>query len=154
MEVLLVEDNIGDVRLAQEAFGASKRSVNMHVARDGLAAMCFLRKEGAHIHVPRPNLILLDLNLPKMGGREVLLEIKRDDSLKSIPTIILSSSEVDADSIISYKHCANCYVTKPKDYDTFVHIVRAIETLWFGLTLEPDSSDSAGVMAASARIST
>lgn len=139
MDVLLVEDNPGDIRLAQEAFAASKRPVNIHVVRDGVDAMAFLQKEGAYAHAPRPHLILLDLNLPKMNGREVLVKIKTDASLKSIPTIILTSSELEADLQTSYENNANCYVTKPKDFETFVDFVRAMETLWFVLTSEPES---------------
>jgi CheY-like chemotaxis protein len=139
MDVLLVEDNPGDIRLAQEAFAASKRPINIHVARDGVDAMAFLQKEGAYARAPRPHLILLDLNLPKMNGREVLVKIKTDASLKSIPTIILTSSELEADLQTSYENSANCYVTKPKDFETFVDFVRAIETLWFVLTSEPES---------------
>jgi two-component system, chemotaxis family, response regulator Rcp1 len=139
MDVLLVEDNPGDIRLAQEAFAASKRPINIHVVRDGVDAMAFLQKEGAYVRAPRPHLILLDLNLPKMNGREVLVKIKTDASLKSIPTIILTSSELEADLQTSYENSANCYVTKPKDFETFVDFVRAMETLWFVLTSEPES---------------
>jgi chemotaxis family two-component system response regulator Rcp1 len=102
-EVLLVEDSPGDVRLTQEAFRDANKSVHLHVASDGVEAMAFLRHEGAHVHAPRPDLILLDLNLPKMDGREVLAKIKKDDGLKTIPTIILTTSEAEADIVKSYQ---------------------------------------------------
>src|ERR1700687_4806929 len=106
-EVLLVEDSPGDVRLTQEAFRDANRSVHLHVASDGVEAMAFLRREGANVHAPRPDIILLDLNLPRMDGREVLSHIKEDDSLKTIPTIILTTSEADADILKRYKLQAN-----------------------------------------------
>jgi CheY-like chemotaxis protein len=130
IEVLLVEDNSGDVRLAQEAFREINRSVRLHLAADGLEAMAFLRQEGAHLNAPRPNFILLDLNLPKMDGREVLGLIKADKSLKLIPTIILSSSETDADVLISYQLQANCYLRKPAHWEAFDGLVRSINDFW------------------------
>jgi len=108
IEVLLVEDNPGDVRLTREAFRDVNRSIRLHWASDGVEAMAFLRHEGAHAHAPRPDLILLDLNLAKMDGREVLAHIKKDDGLKMIPTIVLSSSETEVDVLISYQLQANC----------------------------------------------
>jgi len=130
IEVLLVEDNPGDVRLAREAFRDVNRSIQVHLASDGVQALEFLRRQGGHLHAPRPDLILLDLNLPKMNGREVLAKIKSDDSLKMIPTIVLSSSETDADVLISYQLQANCYLRKPAQWDAFDSIVMSINTFW------------------------
>jgi two-component system, chemotaxis family, response regulator Rcp1 len=130
IEVLLVEDNSGDVRLAQEAFREVNRSIRLHLAADGLEAMAFLRQEGAHLHAPRPDFILLDLNLPKMDGREVLGLIKADQSLKLIPTIVLSSSETDADVLMSYQLQANGYLRKPAHWEAFESLVRSINDFW------------------------
>jgi CheY-like chemotaxis protein len=130
IEVLLVEDNAGDVRLAREAFRDVNRSIRLHLASDGVEAMAFLRQEGVHLDAPRPDFILLDLNLPKMDGREVLAQIKGDKSLKLIPTIVLSSSETDADVLISYQLQANCYLRKPAQWDAFDSLVRSINTFW------------------------
>jgi chemotaxis family two-component system response regulator Rcp1 len=130
VEVLLVEDNSGDVRLAQEAFREVNRSIHLHLASDGLEAMAFLRQEGAHLRAPRPDFILLDLNLPKMDGREVLGLIKADQSLKLIPTIVLSSSETDADVLMSYQLQANCYLRKPAHWEAFESLVRSINDFW------------------------
>jgi len=129
-EVLLVEDSPGDVRLTQEAFRDANKSVHLHVASDGVEAMAFLRHERAHVHVPRPDLILLDLNLPKMDGREVLANIKRDDGLKTIPTIILTTSEAEADIVKSYQLQANCYLTKPGQLEAFETLVKSINDFW------------------------
>ena len=129
-EVLLVEDSPGDVRLTQEAFRDANKSVHLHVASDGVEAMAFLRHERAHVHAPRPDLILLDLNLPKMDGREVLANIKRDDGLKTIPTIILTTSEAEADIVKSYQLQANCYLTKPGQLEAFETLVKSINDFW------------------------
>jgi chemotaxis family two-component system response regulator Rcp1 len=138
MDVLLVEDNVGDVRLAQEAFRGSDQPIKLHVANNGVEAMAFLRKEGVHARAPRPNLILLDLNLPKMDGREVLVIIKEDAALKSIPTIILTTSELDADVDFCYRNGANCYLRKPKSWDDFHNIVKSVNTYWFALAKLPN----------------
>jgi chemotaxis family two-component system response regulator Rcp1 len=130
MEVLLVEDNPGDVRLTQEAFRDANRSIHVHVAFDGVEAMAFLRHEGTYGHVPRPDLILLDLNLPKMDGREVLARIKEDNSLKMIPTVILTTSEAEADILKSYQLQANCYLSKPVQLDAFENVVKSINDFW------------------------
>jgi two-component system, chemotaxis family, response regulator Rcp1 len=130
MDVLLVEDNLGDVRLAQECFRTAEPPINLHIARDGVEAMAFLRREGENIRAPRPNLILLDLNLPKMDGREVLAEIKNDVGLKSIPTIILTSSELMTDIDYCYQNFANCYLRKPTDWDAFNVLVGIINRFW------------------------
>jgi len=130
IEVLLVADSPGDVRLTQEAFRDANRSVHLHVATDGVEAMAFLRHEGAHAHAPRPVLILLDLNLPKMEGREVLAQIKQNESLKTIPTIVLTKSEAEADIAKSYQLQANCCLTKPVQLDAFEGLVKSINDFW------------------------
>jgi chemotaxis family two-component system response regulator Rcp1 len=130
IEVLLVEDSPGDVRLTQEAFREANRSVHLHVAADGVEAMAFLRHEGTHVQAPRPDLILLDLNLPKMDGREVLALIKKDESLKTIPTIVLTTSEAEADIARSYQLQANCYLSKPVQLDAFEALVKSINDFW------------------------
>jgi CheY-like chemotaxis protein len=130
LHVLLVEDNPGDVRLTREAFRDANPTVQLHVACDGVEAMAFLRHEGAHVHAPSPDLILLDLNLPKMDGREVLLHIKEDDGLKRIPTVILTTSDAEADILRSYDLHANCYLCKPVQLDKFESLVRSINDFW------------------------
>ena len=130
IEVLLVEDSPGDVRLTREAFRDANMSIHLHVASDGVEAMAFLRQEGAHAHVPRPDVILLDLNLPKMDGREVLAHIKEDNSLKTIPTVILTTSGAEADIVKSYQLQANCYLTKPVQLDAFDSLVKSINDFW------------------------
>ena len=126
MNVLLVEDSPGDVRLTQEAFREADKSIHLHVASDGVEAMAFLRCEGAHVNAPRPDFILLDLNLPKMDGREVLAHIKSDQSLKMIPTIVLTTSEAEADIVKSYQLQANSYLSKPVQLDVFESLVKRI----------------------------
>ena len=130
IEVLLVEDSPGDVRLTKEAFREANMEIHLHVASDGFEAMAFLRHEGAHIHAPRPDLILLDLNLPRMDGRQVLAQIKEDDNLKTIPTVILTTSESEADIVTSYQLQANCYLTKPVQLDAFENLVKSINDFW------------------------
>ena len=130
IEVLLVEDSPGDVRLTQEAFRNANPSIRMHVASDGVEAMAFLRREGTHSHAPRPELILLDLNLPKMDGRQVLAHIKDDADLKTIPTVILTTSEAEADVVRSYQLQANCYLSKPVQLDAFEALVKSINDFW------------------------
>ena len=129
-QVLQVEDCPGDVRLTQEAFRDTNMSVQLYVASDGVEAIAFLRKEGAHAHAPRPDLILLDLNLPKMDGREVLAHIKKDESLKTIPVVILTTSEAEADIVKSYQLQANCYLSKPVQLDAFQSLVKSIHDFW------------------------
>jgi chemotaxis family two-component system response regulator Rcp1 len=129
-QVLLVEDSPGDVRLTQEAFRDVNMTVNLHIASDGVAAMAFLRHEGVHIHAPRPDLILLDLNLPKMDGREVLVLIKQDESLKSIPVVILTTSEAETDIAKSYQLQANCFLSKPVEFGAFETLVKSINDFW------------------------
>src|SRR5579864_1886244 len=130
LQVLLVEDSPGDVRLTQEAFREANMALQLHVASDGVEAMEFLRCEGAHAGAPRPDLILLDLNLPKMDGREVLARIKADDSLKRIPTVILTTSEAEVDIAKSYQLQANCYLSKPVQLDAFEALVKSINDFW------------------------
>jgi two-component system, chemotaxis family, response regulator Rcp1 len=128
--VLLVEDSPGDVRLTQEAFRDANRAVHLHVASDGMEAMAFLKKQGVHANAPRPDLILLDLNLPKMDGREVLAHIKADQTLKTIPTVILTTSDAEADIVKSYQLQANCYLTKPVQLVAFESLVKSINDFW------------------------
>jgi len=128
--VLLVEDSPGDVRLTQEAFRGSGQSVRLYLASDGVEAMAFLRREGIFATVTRPDFILLDLNLPKMDGREVLALIEQDDDLKTIPTIILTTSEAEADILKSYQLGANCYLIKPVLFDEFEDVVKSINDFW------------------------
>jgi chemotaxis family two-component system response regulator Rcp1 len=130
IEVLLVEDSPGDVRLTQEAFHAAKMSVHLHIATDGVEAMAFLRREGAYAHAPRPDLTLLDLNMPRMDGRAVLALIKEDNNLKTIPTVILTTSGSEEDIRKSYQLHANCYFTKPVQLDEFENLVKSINDFW------------------------
>lgn len=128
LEVLLVEDSPGDIRLTQEAF--REANVTIHVATDGVEAMAFLRNEGVHSRAPRPDLILLDLNLPRMDGREVLGHIKADAALRMIPTVILTTSDSEADIVKSYQLQANCYLSKPVQLDAFESLVKSINDFW------------------------
>jgi two-component system, chemotaxis family, response regulator Rcp1 len=130
LEVLLVEDSPGDVRLTREAFKTANMSIHLHVAADGVEAMSFLKQEGEHAKSPRPDFILLDLNLPRMDGREVLSLIKADDGLKTIPTVILTTSESEADICKSYELQANCYLSKPVQLDAFESLVKSINDFW------------------------
>jgi two-component system, chemotaxis family, response regulator Rcp1 len=136
-EVLLVEDSPGDVRLTREAFKDAKVHINLNVASDGAEAMDFLNRKGKHSDVPRPDLILLDLNLPKKDGREVLDEIKQSPVLKSIPVVILTTSASDEDILRSYRLHANCYITKPVGLDGFLEVVRSIDTFWLSVVKLP-----------------
>jgi len=130
IEVLLVEDSPGDVRLTREAFREANGAIHLNVANDGVEAMAFLRKTGKHVDAPRPDLILLDLNLPKMDGREVLAHIKDDESLRLIPTVILTTSDAEADIAKSYQLQANCYLSKPVQLDAFESLVKSINDFW------------------------
>ena len=136
-EILLVEDNPADVRLTREALREGKVRNNLHVAPDGVEALKLLRNEGKYADVPRPDLILLDLNLPKKDGREVLEEIKADPSLRNIPVVILTSSQAEQDILRAYDLHANCYVSKPVDLDQFIEVVRTIEDFWFTIVKLP-----------------
>jgi len=142
LEVLLIEDSPGDVRLAQEAFRDAKTRIHLHVATDGVAAMAFLRHEGIHGQAPRPDFILLDLNLPKMDGREVLAHIKENHDLKTIPTIILTASDAEVDILKSYQLQANCYLSKPVQLDEFEAIVKSINHFWLTVAKLPPQTTS------------
>jgi chemotaxis family two-component system response regulator Rcp1 len=128
--VLLVEDSPGDVRLTQEAFRDADPSIDLRIADDGVQAMAYLRREGVHINAPRPDFILLDLNLPKMDGREVLAHIKEDEDLRTIPTVILTTSDAEADILTSYQLQANCYLSKPVQLEEFEGLVKSINDFW------------------------
>jgi CheY-like chemotaxis protein len=130
LEVLLVEDSPGDVRLTQEAFRDANAFIKLHVAFDGVDAMEFLNRQGTHVGAPRPDFILLDLNLPRMDGREVLARIKNSDSLRTIPVVILTTSEDEADILKSYELQANCYLKKPVTFEAFEKLVRSINDFW------------------------
>lgn len=139
IEILLVEDNPGDVRLTLEAFKEGKLINNLSVVGDGVEAMAFLRREGKYTDKPYPDLILLDLNMPKMDGREVLAEIKKDTNLKHIPVVILTTSQAEQDILKSYDLHANCYITKPVDLDQFNAVVKSIQEFWFSVVKLPRS---------------
>jgi chemotaxis family two-component system response regulator Rcp1 len=137
INILLVEDNPGDADLAREALDSSKMNNNLQVVNDGEKAMAFLRREGSYSDAPRPDLILLDLNLPKKDGRQVLAEIKSDEGLKRIPVVILTTSRAEEDVLKSYNLHANCYITKPIDLNQFLHVVRSIEDFWLSIVVLP-----------------
>lgn len=139
LEVLMVEDNPGDVRLTREALKGGKVLLNLHVVEDGVAALDFLHQRAPHAQAPRPDLILLDLNLPKKDGREVLAAIKSDPGLKTIPVVILTTSQAEEDVLRAYHLSANCYITKPVDFEQFTRIVHVIQQFWFTVaTLPPN----------------
>ena len=137
MEILLVEDNPGDVRLTQEVLKEGKVHNNLQVVGDGVEAMAFLRRKNSYSQAPRPDLILLDLNLPKKDGREVLQEIKADRHLNRIPVVVLTTSDADEDILRSYDLRANCYITKPVGLDQFIRVIRSIETFWLTIVTLP-----------------
>ena len=138
IEILLVEDNLGDVRLTQESLGEAKVRNNMIVASDGIEAMTYLRREGEYADATRPDLILLDLNLPRMNGFEVLDAIKEDSDLKRIPVVVLTTSQAEQDIIRSYNLYANAYVTKPVDLEQFIHVIKSIEDFWLEVVKLPN----------------
>ncbi len=137
IDILLVEDNPGDRRLTAEALKEAKIRNELHAVNDGEAAMAFLRRRGEYVGAPRPGLILLDLNLPKMDGREVLKEIKQDPDLKSIPVVILTTSEAEEDIVKTYESHANCYITKPVDFEQFMKVVLSIQEFWVTIVQLP-----------------
>ena len=137
--VLLVEDSPGDVRLTQEAFRDADPTIDLRIAVDGVDAMAFLKREGDHAGAPRPDFILLDLNLPRMDGREVLAHIKEDDDLKTIPTVILTTSDAEADILTSYQLQANCYLSKPVQLEEFEGLVKSINDFWLTKVKFPQS---------------
>ena len=137
IEILLVEDNPGDVRLVVESFKEAKVSNNLSVVGNGEEALAFLRRNGAHTNAPKPDLILLDLNLPKKDGREVLAEIKQDPCLRLIPVVIVTSSDAERDIVRSYELHANAYVTKPVGFDQFMNVIRSVESFWLSIVRFP-----------------
>ena len=137
VEILLVEDNPGDVRLTRESLRDGRVLNRLHDVGDGVEALAFLRRQGRHAEAPRPDLILLDLNLPRKNGQETLREIKEDPALRSIPVVILTSSKAEEDIVRSYQLHANCYITKPIDLGQFLHVVRSIEDFWFTVVRRP-----------------
>lgn len=139
IDILLVEDNPGDVRLTREALKDTSHPSRVHVVMDGEEAMVFLRRNGHHRDAPVPDLILLDLNLPRKDGREVLEEIKDDDALRKIPVVVLTTSEAEQDILKVYELHANCFITKPVDLDRFMQVVKTIEEFWFGVVKLPPS---------------
>ena len=144
-DILLVEDNPGDVRLTEEAFAEGQICNTLHVATDGVDAMAFLRKEGEFADVPCPDIVLLDLNLPRKGGREVLAEIRADEALKHLPVVVLTSSEAEEDVVKSYELQANAYLTKPVDPEAFIETVRSLQEFWFSVVrLPPCGRDGRG----------
>ncbi len=136
-EILLVEDSPGDVRLTQEAFKEGKIRNNLHVVEDGVEAIAFLRHKGKYASAPRPDLVLLDLNLPKKNGLDVLAEIKSDENLKTIPVVMLTISNSERDILKSYDQHANCFITKPIDIDQFLTVVKSIESFWLTIVKLP-----------------
>jgi len=142
IEILLVEDNPGDVRLTIEALKESKIRNRLHIARDGEEAMDFLRRRGEFTDAPRPDVILLDLNLPRKDGREVLKEIKEDENLKRIPVAVITISSAEEDILKSYNLHANCYIQKPIGIDQFVKVVQSIEDFWFTIVTLPSNGQS------------
>ncbi len=140
VDILLVEDNPGDARLAKEALKDSKMKNKLFHVIDGVEAMKFLKREGEYAGVPRPDLVLLDLNLPKMDGRQVLKEIKEDDNLKRIPVVILTMSQAEEDIFKTYNLHANCYITKPLDLNQFIKVVQSIEDFWLTIVKLPNGA--------------
>jgi CheY-like chemotaxis protein len=138
IEILLVEDNPGDARLTQEALRDVKMKNNLNVVGDGVEALQFLRREGPYADAPRPDIILLDLNLPRMDGQEVLAAVKADPDLKCIPVVVLTTSQAEEDIVRSYRLNANCYVTKPVDFDQFIRVVQSVENFWFTIVKLPN----------------
>jgi len=137
IDILLVEDNPGDVRLTEEALKEGKVLNTLHIAKDGIEAMAFLHRKGQYADAPRPDLILLDLNLPKKDGRQVLTEIKTDDELKRIPVVILTTSSAEEDIIKTYSFHANCYIIKPVDLEQFINVIKSIKSFWLNIVKLP-----------------
>jgi len=142
IDILLVEDNPGDERLTREALKEGKVYSNLHWVKDGVEALEFLRKQGKYKGTPRPDIILLDLNLPKKDGREVLQEIKNDDALKRIPVVVLTTSKAEEDVLRTYNLHANCYVTKPVDLEKFMVVVKTIDVFWLTVVTLPPTGHS------------
>ena len=142
IDILMVEDNAGDARLAEEAFKESKMMNTLHRVKDGVEALAFVRRMDAFADAPRPDIILLDLNLPKKDGRQVLEELKNDPDLKTIPVVVLTTSEAEQDILKSYELHANCYITKPVDLDKFMGIVKRLEDFWLSIVKLPSPAAS------------
>lgn len=142
IEILLVEDNPGDMRLTKEALKEGKVYNNLHWAKDGVEAIEFLRREGKFADAPRPDIILLDLNLPRMDGREVLSIIKNDERLSKIPVVVLTTSKAEEDVVKSYALHANCYVTKPVDLEKFIVVVQSIDRFWLTVVTLPPAQET------------
>ncbi|MGI9533990.1 MAG: response regulator [Thermodesulfobacteriota bacterium] len=137
IEILIVEDNPGDARLAVEALTEGKIANKISIVEDGVEAISFLRRENGYSDAPRPDLILLDLNLPKMNGKDVLAIIKKDLELKRIPVVILTTSDADQDIFATYELHANCYITKPVDFDQFINVIQSVENFWLSVVILP-----------------
>lgn len=150
VEILMVEDNPGDVELTREAFSTSKLANRLHIAEDGEEALDFLYRRGKFEHSPRPDIILLDLNLPKKDGTEVLEIIKSDEDLRSIPVIVFTSSQAEKDMVDSYRAYANCYITKPVNLDQFARVVQVLEDFWMNIVTLLPKQASKGRIASSA----
>lgn len=141
IDILVVEDNTGDARLIKEVLNDNKIYSSLHIVKDGVEAMEFLHSKGKHKTAPKPDLIILDLNLPKKDGREVLADIKADDELKHIPVVIMTISQAEEDILKSYNLHANCYITKPLDLNQFIKVVKSIQDFWFSIVKLPPKSD-------------
>ena len=141
IDILLVEDNPADIRLTQEALKENKLKVNLHLAYDGVEAIEFLRKQNKYADKPTPDLVILDLNMPRKDGREVLKEMKEDPELKTIPVVVLTISKAEEDICLIYKYHANCYIRKPLDLTKFIEVVKAIETFWFTIVTLPTKKE-------------
>jgi len=141
VEILLIEDNPGDVRLTEEAFKEGKVLNRLSVVGDGVEALEFLRRKNKYAHAPRPDIIMLDLNLPKKDGREVLAVIKGDEKLRRIPVIVLTTSQAEQDILKVYDLNANCYISKPVGFDSFINVVRSIENFWLTIVMLPADED-------------
>jgi chemotaxis family two-component system response regulator Rcp1 len=144
IDILLVEDNEGDARLLREVLREANKTVRLHVVTDGLGAMAFLRYQGPYLDVPRPDVILLDLKMPKMDGLEVLAQVKADPWLKTIPIIVLTTSEAEPDIVQSYKLMANCYLTKPGEWKEFERLVKSLNDFWLTSVMLPRQGKTAG----------
>lgn len=141
VEILLIEDNPGDVRLTEEAFKEGKVLNRLSIVGDGVEALEFLRRKNKYARAPRPDIIMLDLNLPKKDGREVLAVIKGDEKLRRIPVIVLTTSQAEQDILKAYNLNANCYISKPVDFNTFINVVRSIENFWLTIVMLPADED-------------
>ena len=142
VDILLVEDNPADIRLTQEALKENKIKVNLHIAMDGVEAMDFLKKQNKYKKMPTPHLIILDLNMPRKDGREVLKEIKEDPLLKIIPVVVLTISQAEEDILLTYNYHVNCYIRKPLDLDKFIEVVKTIESFWLTIVTLPPKSQA------------